>query len=419
MLNKEKVGLAIALCRKRCGMTQKQLADILHVTYQSISRWELGLNLPTVEMLYEIAAILGVTVDDILRGETEAIGKIDYSDTGLDVDKLYFVKRKLQKLITEDEKLPRAYFTEPAFFKIDTSNMEDPVYVVQQGVPGSKAKLARKRGCHRELCADVVAGTINNVIRFGAKPVILQAQMITGGVHCDRFLEMGETLKSACEENGVLYGGMEISAQPINYTEDEYVIETSLVGVVDRKNLITGERVQEGDAIIGIITDGINSVSFPFVKVMLNKKPELEHSKIENDCFFIDEILKPNTAYTAAVRELCEIVDVHGIVRVTKSLVMNYYFGMIPGKLRCLIDLSKIKILPLYRFIAGLNIIKEEQIPYLFSCGIGMMVIVPGDQCGEALKIIEKYHDCYVVGEVQRTKDRLEQTFFADGKIQW
>lgn len=419
MLDKEKVGQAIALCRKRCGMTQKQLADILHVTYQSISRWELGLNLPTVDMLYEIAEVLGVTVDDILNGEISFRRKIDYIDTGLDTHRLYLLKKKLQNLIKEDGEIIRARYTEPIFFNIDTDGMEEPVYILQQGVPGSKAKLAREKGFHKEICADLAAGTINNVIRFGARPLILQAQIITGGINGDQFWAMGEALKSVCENNNVSYAGMEISAQPVNYTEDEYVIKTSLVGVADKKNIITGEKIEEGDVIIGIATRGIDSTSYPFIKIMLNRNPDLIFSKIDNENYFVDEILKPNTAYNSAVNALRESVDIHGIVRVTKSILKNYYHYTMPEGLYCRIDLSEIEVLPLYRFIAGLNIISGDQMPYYFSLGIGMLVIVPKEQCRQAVKIIEKYHSCRVIGEVQRLKKPLEQKFFGDGKIQW
>lgn len=419
MLDKEKVGQAIALCRKRCGMTQKQLADILHVTYQSISRWELGLNLPTVDMLYEIAEVLGVTVDDILKGEIGFRRKIDYIDTGLDTHRLYLLKKKLQNLIKEDGEIIRARYTEPVFFNIDTGGMEEPVYILQQGVPGSKAKLAREKGFHKEICADLAAGTINSVIRFGVRPLILQAQIITGGINGDQFWAMGEALKSVCENNNVSYAGMEISAQPVNYTEDEYVIKTSLVGVADKKNIITGEKIEEGDVIIGIATRGIDSTSYPFIKIMLNRKPDLIFSKIDNENYFVDEILKPNTAYNSVVNALRESVDIHGMVRVTKSILKDYYHDIMPEGLYCRIDLSEIEVLPLYRFIAGLNIISGDQMPYYFSLGIGMLVIVPKKQCRQAVKIIERYHSCRVIGEVQRLKKPLEQKFFGDGKIQW
>lgn len=419
MLDKEKVGQAIALCRKRCGMTQKQLADILHVTYQSISRWETGLNLPTVDMLYEIAEVLGVTVDDILSGDNSGRRKIDYIDTGLDVHRLHSLKDRLQYLITEDGGIMRARYTEPVFFNIDTGGMEEPIYILQQGVPGSKAKLAREKGFHRELCADVAANTINNVIRFGARPVILQAQVITGGTNEDQFLVMGEALKSVCENNNVQYAGMEISAQPVNYTEDEYVIKTSLVGVADKKNIIIGEKIEEGDVIIGIATKGIDSTSFPFVKVMMNRNPDIIFSKIDNEHFFVDEILKPNAAYNSAITALRESVDIHGMVRITKAILKDYYHNIMPKGLYCRIDLSKIRVQPLYRFIADLNYISREQMPYYFSFGIGMLVIVPGRQYRQALRIIEKYHSCHVVGDVQRLENPLEEKFFADGNIQW
>ncbi len=70
MLNKEEVGKRIAFYRKEKGITQKELADLLHISYQAVSKWELGKSLPTVEILYEISNLLNVTVD-VLLSENE------------------------------------------------------------------------------------------------------------------------------------------------------------------------------------------------------------------------------------------------------------------------------------------------------------------------------------------------------------
>lgn len=89
MLDREKVGRAILEQRKTKGMTQKQLADLLNVSYQAVSRWEQGISLPSVDMIYDIAQTLETTVDFLLNGFSGEPRVISYMDTGLDVQKLY------------------------------------------------------------------------------------------------------------------------------------------------------------------------------------------------------------------------------------------------------------------------------------------------------------------------------------------
>ena len=130
MLDREKVGRAIAEQRRSKGMTQKQLADILNVSCQAVSRWEQGQSLPSVDMIYDIAQSLETTVDYLLNGLSEERKIIKYEDTGLDTRKLYMVKKRIDSLVTIDRRLLRAKYTEPVFFRFDTSAMDDPVWVL-------------------------------------------------------------------------------------------------------------------------------------------------------------------------------------------------------------------------------------------------------------------------------------------------
>ena len=73
MLDKEKVGRAISTQRKIKGMTQKQLADLLNVSYQAVSRWEQGISLPSIDIMYDIAQVLESTVDFLLNGDRKSV----------------------------------------------------------------------------------------------------------------------------------------------------------------------------------------------------------------------------------------------------------------------------------------------------------------------------------------------------------
>ena len=205
-------------------MTQKQLADLLNVSYQAVSRWEQGISLPSVDMIYDIAQELETTVDFLLNGFSEERKVISYMDSGLDVKKLHMAKDRLSRLVTQDDMLRYVNVADPVFFKLDTSAMKEPIYVFANYVPGSKERFAMENGYDRELCMDLVSNAANSLIRFGVKPAILQANMVCGNNDSGQLLVMGEAFKEACESNGIVYAGLEVSAQAVNYHTGESVL---------------------------------------------------------------------------------------------------------------------------------------------------------------------------------------------------
>ena len=235
MLDREKVGRAISEQRKIKGMTQKQLADLLNVSYQAVSRWEQGISLPSVDMIYDIAQTLETTVDFLLNGLSEERKVISYMDTGLDVKKLHMVKDRLSNLVTKNDMLLHTKYSDPVFCKMDTLGMEESLCVFANHVPGSKERFAMENGYDREICIDLVSSAANNLIRFGVRPTILLANMVCGNNDSGQILTMGEAFKEACENSGIIFAGLEVAAQAVNYHAGEYKIGALVIGVVDRK----------------------------------------------------------------------------------------------------------------------------------------------------------------------------------------
>lgn len=402
MLDREKVGRAISEQRKIKGMTQKSLADMLNVSYQAVSRWEQGISLPSVDMIYDIAKALETTVDYLLNGVPEERKVINYTDTGLDTKKLYMIKERLGGLVTGDDMLLHAEYTDPVFFKLNTSGMEEPVYVTANHVPGSKERFAMENGYDREICMDLVANAANNLMRYGVKPAILQANMVCGNNDSGQILVMGEAFKEACENSGIVFAGLEVSAQAVNYHAGEYGIGALVIGVADRKNIITGDGIVEGDVMIGLHTEGISALSYPFIKVMIDRRPDIVYAKIDGRNTFMDEMMKPNASYVKVIHELNEQKLIHGIFSVNKSLFRRRGYDTMPRGLGAGISISSVQIPALFRYIYDLDMMDKECFLEDFSLGIGMLLAVPKAQYSQAVKIIEKYHKCYCMGTIEK-----------------
>lgn len=420
MLDKEIVGKNIANYRKRKFITQKELATLLNITAQSVSKWEAGLSLPTVDMLYDVAQVLEVSVDSLLSDKVADNRDICYEDTGLDIRTLYGLKHKIDTLVTEDESVLHAHYVDPVLFKVDTDGMEEPVFAMTVNVPGSKARLARERGCDKEICMDVTARAINNVLRYGFVPKILRAQVVCGNKDARQLEEMAHGFKQVCEENGVVFSGMEISGQPINYRVNEYEVSVSLVAAADRKNVVTGQAIKAGDVLIGLMTPGIEANCYPFVRVMLDRKPELAYEKLDDEHYLVEEILKPNVAFTHSILGLQRAGILNGVCRVEASfLYKGSYAGVVPDGLGVRLDKGAIPLKPLYKFLLEQDMVGKNFFPFRFSMGVGMLVIVPKDRVTEAMKIIGKNNEAHILGKIETMEENHNEKVWTEGKVKW
>lgn len=418
MLDREKVGRAIAEQRKVKGMTQKQLADLLNVSYQAVSRWEQGISLPSVDMIYDIAQTLETTVDFLLNGLSER-KVISYMDTGLDVKKLYIAKDRLSNLVTKNDMLFHTRYSDPIFCKMDTSGMEEPVYVFASHVPGSKERFAMENGYDREICIDLVSSAANNLIRFGVRPAILLAHVVCGNNDSGQILTMGEAFKEACESNGIVFAGLEVAAQAVNYHSGEYKISASIIGVIDKKEIITGNKITEGDVLIGLHTEGIASLSYPFIKVILDRRPDTMFAKIDGHHVFMDELMKPNNCYVNIISELNKQNFIHGIFKIDKSLFHRKCYDTIPKGLGASISISTIPIPSLFQYIYHLKMMDRTCFVENFSLGINMLLAVPKEQCDRVIKIIENYHQCYVIGRIEKDDEYPDAKVWMEGTAKW
>lgn len=421
MLDKEKIGKIIAYCRKEKGLTQKELADMLHISCQAVSKWEVGVSLPTVEMFCAISKVLNVSLDILLNENTLDNRQITYMDAGIDVDRLYQLKEDVANLASKNERLLSANYADAVLFQMDTSGMKDPVYVMLNCVPGSKEKFARERGYDREICADVAAVGMHLVLQHGMKPGILKAQILCGNTGSEQIYHMARTFREVCEENDVIFAGMEISMQPINFRVDEYQISVILVGVQDREKLITGAQVREGDVLIGIQTGGMDGTNFPILKVMVDKKPELNYGTIygmtDEGHTIWDEVMKPRAACIQEVESLREAGCLHGIFRIKNSLLLADTYCRLPAQLGACIHLDQIPVTPLYRFLMEQDLIGRNAFPYYFHLGIGIVLAVPEEKCELALSIIRRTQEAYIIGVVEKDCEHPGEKVWAEGKI--
>ncbi|MBR1471834.1 MAG: hypothetical protein IJ600_09370 [Lachnospiraceae bacterium] len=299
--------------------------------------------------------------------------------------------------------------------------MKEPIYSTITCIPGSKEKLAREHGYHNEICEDTAASAINYILQYGLKPMILRGMVICGNFNYEKLYQMAQTLQRCCKENDVMFAGMEIGAQPVNFDVDTYHLNVTVSGVADSCNYLDRKYIQEGDILIGIETSGMDGVNYPMLKVMMDRKPELIHTKVEGDTSLLDLLLKPNRIYTKAAEALQEYHCVRALYRVNNHLFNEKLWRDLPDGLSANIELSALPIRPLYQFLHDQDMVGEKVFQYHFHMGVGMIAVVPKECADQAMELIGRTENCWRIGRIVKNEGENGKAWksLETGELKW
>ena len=186
MLNSEKVGHFIMSRRKQLGYTQQQLAQKLNISFQAVSKWENGTAYPNIEVLKDLAIVLGISVDEILTGSEKETEGLSYSKAGIDNAYTDAIKRGMAKYMqTSDKRVLNGIGAFASLYDIHFPELKNPVLVLKSEEPGSKQKLAREYGYTESIGYDLINHLVNDVAVMGAKPLAALDTIVCGNAEKD------------------------------------------------------------------------------------------------------------------------------------------------------------------------------------------------------------------------------------------
>ena len=402
MLNSTKVGNFIMEKRKARGMTQQQLADKLNVSFQAISKWENGTTYPNIEILRDLAIVLEVSVDEILAGSEKEEDGLSYSKAGIDITYTDTIKKEMAKhLETKDSRVLNGLGPFASLYDIKFPEIENPVLVLKSEEPGSKQKLAMEYGYTESICHDMINHLVNDIVVMGAKPLAVLDTIVCGNAEKDTIKTLVKGVSDACKENECSLVGGETSIQPLVVDAGVYVLTSSIAGIVERTKVIDGSAIEEGDAILAIASNGLHTNGYSLVRLLMDKMPQIKLDKIDG-LTFIEQIMKPHTPYYKAIKDLFDTGMIHGMAHITGGGIEGNLCRVIPDGLSAKIDLSKLRIPEIFKYIRNTGNISDEEMLRTFNCGVGFNVVVAQEDKDAVMKHINRFYDCYEIGSVEK-----------------
>lgn len=335
---------------------------------------------------------------------------ITYKDAGVDIDVTNRLVGRI-KSIAKTSFRPEVLTDIGGFsglFSLNTQRYKNPVLTASTDGVGTKLKVAFMANIHDTVGVDLVAMSANDIVAQGAEPLFFLDYVSTSSVDPKTLESVISGITHGCKEAGCALIGGEIAEMPSFYTEGEYDLAGFAVGVVDRKNIIDGGTIQEGDQLVGLSSSGLHSNGYSLVRKVVFEKLKLDlHVKPEGlGRKLVEELLEPTKIYVKPVLTIIKEFQVHGISHITGGGLIDNLSRILPSHCQASIHKNSWEIPPIFTFIQENGNICEAEMMRTFNNGIGMVLVVPHLNAGDILYSLRKMNiQSYLIGDIRPRKD--------------
>ena len=339
---------------------------------------------------------------------------VTYKDAGVDVERGYEAVRRMKQHVatTFDANVLGGLGSFGGFYSIENEKLEKPVLVAGTDGVGTKLKLAFLMDKHDTVGIDCVAMCVNDVVCQGARPLIFLDYIATGYLDPEKVEKIVAGVAEGCRQAGCALIGGETAEMPDFYPAGEYDLAGFTVGLVDREKSISGERVREGDVLVGMASSGVHSNGYSLVRKLVLTEGRDLNAPVEafGGKSWGETLLTPTKIYVKPALKACEAADVHGIAHITGGGFIENIPRILPDGLSAYIDLGTWPVLPVFTELQKLGGLTDRQIYNTFNMGIGMVFAV---DAAEADAVIAALAACgesaYRIGEVGKTGEDGER----------
>lgn len=327
--------------------------------------------------------------------------KLTYKDSGVDVESGYetvkLIKGYVEKTHTKGVMSSIGGFG--AMFEINKDEYEEPVLVSGTDGVGTKLMVAFMADKHDTIGEDAVAMCVNDVICQGAKPLFFLDYIATGKLKPKKAASIVKGVAEGCLKAGCALIGGETAEMPGLYGEGEYDIAGFCVGIVDKKKIIDGSKIKEGDLLIGIPSSGIHSNGYSLVRKVFfcHKNYDINQYVDELGSTLGEELLTPTRIYAKLILDLISKFEIKGISNITGGGFYENIPRMFPEGITGDIDTADIKVLPIFKLIQKEGNIDIDEMYATFNMGIGIVLAVGKDMGDDVFNYLKSVGESPVI----------------------
>ena len=323
------------------------------------------------------------------------------------VNYIYKISRKTYKKNTEKKSF-KNIGSFGSIFDLSRLKMNNPIIVSSTDGVGTKIEIANMLKKYNTIGIDLVAMCVNDLIVQGAKPIFFLDYIAIHKLKLNKVKKILDGIVYGCKLAGCALLGGETAEMPGTYNKNKFDLAGFAVGLVEKKNLLTKNKIKSNDVVLAVPSSGLHSNGFSLVRRILKKK------KLYAPSILRKNLIKPTKIYVRELNKINEKKLISGCANITGGGLLNNTIRVIPDNLCLNINLSKIKIKPIFKWLKKNNI-KDSEMLKTFNCGVGFCLISNKKNIKNIKKIFTKEYQPYQIGFISREKSKVK-TF---GKLQW
>lgn len=339
-----------------------------------------------------------------------------YKDAGVDLDVYAESMSRLPKLMHRTF-CPRVIPSDGGFaglFRLDFAgklfarNYEEPILVSGTDGVGTKLKIAQQTGRHDTVGIDLVGMCVNDLLCTGGEPLFFLDYVAMGKDDPARLEQIVQGISDGCVAGDLALLGGETAIMPDLYGDDDYDLAGFAVGVVERKRLIDGSLISEGDVVLGLASNGLHSNGYSLVRKIIadaglswDDKPDaLGGDSLADVC------LRPTQIYSDVIRGVQSHYRVkqviHGLAHITGGGIEENLDRILPGNVDAVVDPNSWDVPTVFSFLQELGNVESSEMRRVFNMGLGMAMVVSEFYAASIQAQIEDFGvTCTRVGTIQ------------------
>ncbi len=288
-------------------------------------------------------------------------------------------------------------------------NFKNPYIVTSTDGVGTKLEIANEIKKFNTIGIDLVAMCVNDLIVQGAKPFLFLDYISIDKINLKKMKEIIRGIVKGCELSSCNLVGGETAEMPGTYSPGKFDLAGFSVGLVEEKNILIN-KIKENDLILAIPSNGIHSNGFSLVRAIL----KTNKININRNKYLKKELIKPTKIYVKEIINLINKNLINGCANITGGGLESNIKRIIPKNLCANIDLNKIKIQKIFKWLKNSGITDIEMLK-TFNCGVGFCIIINKKNLNKVKLKFEKKYKPYVIGKISKNKKKVNLS----GKINW
>jgi phosphoribosylformylglycinamidine cyclo-ligase len=291
-------------------------------------------------------------------------------------------------------------------FSFPQHRFTNPVLVSSTDGVGTKALIAQAVGRFDTIGIDLVAMCVDDIVCQGAEPLFFLDYIAVGKLDPSHIKQLVRGVVQGCQEAGCALIGGEMAEHPGAMEPGEFDLVGFAVGVAERDRLLTRQRVQPGDALVGLPSPGLRSNGYSLARRTLLERAG---RRLDGPAFegahhdLAEELLRPSVIYAPAVLAVQRVVDVHGVAHITGGGIPANLVRTLPSDADAVIDRSSWEPPRIFDEIQHVGEIDDGEMERVFNLGVGMILVVPADDTYRAIDVLRGHgHAARQIGVVEQ-----------------